>query len=88
MLDRYDIYCTFFCPEGPISLLNAKYETCKLATALIPTYRIMKRRRETMSPMKMAMNLIGMQHGRATQKAYLGTKIGMCEKEAGVCHFC
>jgi len=26
-------YCFCFCPLGPISLLKAKYDTCKLATA-------------------------------------------------------
>ena len=33
----YNYYCFCFCPLGPISLLKAKYDTCKLATAWIPT---------------------------------------------------
>jgi hypothetical protein len=30
----------FFWPDGPISLLKAKYDTSKLESAEIPTYRM------------------------------------------------
>jgi hypothetical protein len=35
------LYCYFFCAAGPISLLNAKYDTCKLDNAESAIYKSM-----------------------------------------------
>jgi hypothetical protein len=46
------IHCYFFCAAGPISLSKAPYETCRLATALIPTLKIAIMMNPTRRPMK------------------------------------